>query len=74
MAVSPTCRGQKVGQKLMQYVIDFAKNKSLNALELYSNSKLENAIYIYKKYGFIEVDLEPNSPYKRSDIKMRLEL
>ena len=32
----------------------------------------ENAIYIYRKYGFIEVPVEANSPYQRSDIKMEL--
>jgi len=74
MAVSPKHRGFKIGQKLMQYCIDFAKEKQLPKLVLYSNRKLENAIYIYRKYGFIEVTLEANSPYKRSDIKMELKL
>ncbi|OSY88592.1 GNAT family acetyltransferase [Tenacibaculum holothuriorum] len=73
MAVSPNHRGHKIGQKLMQHCIDFAKNElNLNNLILYSNTKLENAIYIYRKYGFIEIPVEENSPYKRSDIKMKL--
>ena len=45
-----------------------------NSIILYSNTKLENAIYIYRKYGFIEIPNEENSPYKRSDIKMKLHL
>ncbi|WP_242204570.1 GNAT family N-acetyltransferase [Aestuariivivens insulae] len=72
MAVSPNYRGFKIGQKLMQHCIDFSKSKGLKKLVLYSNTKLENAIYIYKKYGFMEVPLETNSPYIRSDIKMGL--
>ncbi|MEZ4797741.1 MAG: GNAT family N-acetyltransferase [Flavobacteriaceae bacterium] len=72
MAVSPKHRGYKIGQQLMQHCIDFAKTNHFKALMLYSNTKLENAIYIYKKYGFVEVPLEPNSPYVRSDIKMEL--
>lgn len=72
MAVSPQHRGLKIGQQLMQYCIDFAKNMGLPKLILYSNTKLENAIYIYRKYGFIEVPVEADSPYKRSDIKMEL--
>jgi len=72
MAVSPNHRGHKIGQKLMQYCIDYAKSMGLPKLVLYSNTKLENAIYIYRKYGFIEQPLEPNTPYKRSDIKMEL--
>lgn len=74
MAVSPKHRGFKIGQKLMLYCIDFAKERQLPKLVLYSNRKLENAIYIYRKYGFVEVPLEINSPYKRSDIKMELKL
>ena len=74
MAVSPNYRGYKIGQQLMQHCIDFAKSNQFKALMLYSNTKLENAIYIYKKYGFVEVPLEPNSPYVRSDIKMELKL
>lgn len=74
MAVSPKERGQKIGQQLLQHCIDFGKSKNLKALLLYSNTKLENAIYLYRKYGFKELELEKKSPYKRSDIKMLLEL
>lgn len=74
MAVLPQVRGQKIGQKLLQHCIDFGKSQNLDGLLLYSNTKLENAIYLYRKYGFKELELEPESPYKRSDIKMLLEL
>lgn len=70
MAVSPKHRGYKIGQQLMTKCIDFAKEHEFSTLLLYSNTLLENAIYIYRKYGFVEVPLEENSPYKRSDIKM----
>lgn len=46
MAVSPNHRGLHIGQQLMQYCIDFAKSMGLPKLILYSNTKLENAIYI----------------------------
>ena len=71
MAVSPKYRGLKIGQQLMQKCLDFAKSQHLNSLILYSNPNLENAIYIYRKYGFVEIPIEPNSPYIRSDIKMQ---
>jgi len=73
MAVLPEERGQKIGQQLLQHCIDFGKEQNLKALLLYSNTKLKNAIYLYRKYGFIELDLEKDSPYERSDIKMYLE-
>ncbi len=74
MAVLPNQRGLKIGQQLMLFCIDLAKQKNFKGLMLYSNTKLENAIYIYRKYGFIEIPIEENSPYKRSDIKMILDL
>ncbi|TDU39922.1 putative GNAT family N-acyltransferase [Gelidibacter sediminis] len=74
MAVSAEHRGYKIGQQLMQHCIDFATSNALTSLVLYSSTKLENAIYIYKKFGFLEVPLEPNCVYKRSDIKMILKL
>ena len=49
-------------------VVDFEK------IILYSNTMLENAIYIYKKHGFIEIPMEEKTPYKRSNIKMELVL
>lgn len=72
MAVSPKHRGFKIGQQLMQHCIDFAKAKKMPKLVIYSSQKLENAIYIYRKYGFIEIPVEANCPYKRCDIKMEL--
>jgi len=72
MAVRTDQRGRKIGQKLMQYCIDFGKQNKFKKLILYSNTKLENAIYIYRKYGFIEIDQEAEVPYERSNIKMEL--
>lgn len=74
MAVSPKHRGHKIGQQLMQYCIDFAKENAFEGLMLYSNTILENAIHIYRKYGFVEIPVEENSPYDRSNIKMELSL
>ena len=74
MAVSPEYQGLKIGQKLMQYCIDFGKTQGWPELLLYSNTLLENAIYIYRKFGFKEIELEKSSPYQRSNIKMVLKL
>ncbi|MDN3665415.1 GNAT family N-acetyltransferase [Algibacter miyuki] len=72
MAVSPKYRGLKIGQTMMEHVIEFAKTKQIPKLIICSSTKLENAIYIYKKYGFVEIPMEPNNHYERSDIKMEL--
>ncbi|HEY9185773.1 MAG TPA: GNAT family N-acetyltransferase [Salegentibacter sp.] len=74
MAVTPKYQGKKIGQQLMEHSIKFAKKQGWNDLIIYSNRKLENAIYIYKKYGFKEISIGENNPYSRGDIKMHLEL
>ena len=74
MAVSPKFQGQKIGQQLMQFCIKFSTIQGWEKLVLYSNRVLENAIYIYRKYGFEEITIENNPPYQRSNIKMELVL
>lgn len=74
MAVSPEVRGQHIGQKLMQHTLDYARKKGWAKLIIYSNRRLENAIYIYKKFGFVEIPLEKDLPYDRADIKLELPL
>ena len=72
MAVLPKARGQGIGQQLMDHCIQFSKDNQIKKLILYSNTKLENAIYIYRKWGFKEIELESTSSYERADIKMEL--
>ncbi len=74
MAVSPNSRGKGIGQKLLQFCIDFARSKEWKKIILYSNTKLENSIYIYRKFGFKEVSIETNNPYSRGNIKMELRI
>lgn len=74
MAVLPEKRGRKIGQYLLTHCIEFSKSIKLSGLVLYSNTKLKNAIYLYRKYGFIELQLEKDNPYRRADIKMLLNL
>ena len=74
MAVDSDLRGQKIGQQLLQHTLNFARQRGLDTLILYSNRKLENAIYLYRKYGFEEIPLEQPNPYLRADIKMRISL
>jgi len=79
MAVDTSIRGQGIGQQLMAHCIAFAKSlpakgttEKNEKLILYSNTLLENAIYIYKKWGFVEVPLEKDVHYDRANIKMEL--
>jgi len=46
MAVYPTCQGVKVGHALLGFTIDYAKKMLGKNYFLYSNTKLESALYI----------------------------
>ena len=70
MAVHETFRGKGFGNKIMEFLIQFGIEKNINVIELYSNKKLENAIHLYLKYGFVEVEISEDNPYQRCDIKM----
>lgn len=74
MAVDPQYQGLKIGQTLLSYGIGFAKEQGWKTLILYSSRKLNNALHIYRKSGFKEVELESDNPYTRGDIKMELTL
>ena len=69
MAITEKIQGLGIGKKLLEHCFNFAKEKNIQKLILYSNRKLETAIHLYKKYGFVEIELE-NGMYERADIKM----
>ncbi|UFH45833.1 GNAT family N-acetyltransferase [Flavobacterium galactosidilyticum] len=69
MAVTDGLQGLGIGKKLVEHCLAFAKERNIQKLILYSNRKLEPAIHLYKKHGFVEIELE-NGIYERADIKM----
>lgn len=71
MAVSKDLRGMYIGNQMMEFCLQKAKELGMLKLILYSSTKLENAIHLYRKYGFKEIPLD-NSEYKRSNIKMEI--
>jgi ribosomal protein S18 acetylase RimI-like enzyme len=74
MAISPAYQGLKIGQQLIEYCINFAKDQQWKTITLYSNRKLVPAINLYNKVGFVEVPLEEDVHYERANIKMLLDL
>ena len=74
MAVSPEFRGRKIGDALMRTCIDFAASKGAKSIILESNTKQEAAIRLYRKHGFVEIPLDPNSQFVRANIRMELDL
>lgn len=70
MAVRPNLRGRGIGAKLLEVLIRRFRERGGKRLVLATNSKLVNAIALYRRYGF--VDYVPDSPpeYARADTFM----
>lgn len=73
MAVSDKAQGQGIGTILLEHCLNVAKQKQIPTLILYSNTILQSAIHLYRKYGFEEVELE-SGLYERANIKMEKHL
>jgi N-acetylglutamate synthase-like GNAT family acetyltransferase len=73
MAVYENCQGHGIGKQLLLHTITHAKTIEATKLILFTNSILKSAISLYQKHGFEQVDLG-DSVYKRSDVKMELNL
>ena len=59
---------------MLAFAKDYAENQNWSKIILYSSTKLNTALHIYKKYGFKQINLEDHLVYLRSDIKMELTL
>jgi len=74
MAVSQNSQGKQIGKKLALAAIEFAKRKNARKVVLETSRKLEAALALYHKLGFIiESKLAP-SKYQRTTIQMTLDL
>ncbi len=72
MAVDENFQGKKIGKAIAEVAIQWCKDACAEKIILYSNTKLETAITMYRNLGFVEIPLD--GLYKRSDIKMELKL
>jgi N-acetylglutamate synthase-like GNAT family acetyltransferase len=70
MAVTENYKGSGIGKMLMEHCIDEAKKLEAKKLTLVSNTKLDAAIQVYKKYGFVEIPLPKEIHYERGNIMM----
>ncbi len=76
MTIAESERGQGLGRKLLDYVVEFAREKGVSALYLETNTKLRNAIGIYEAVGFRHLPTQrvKHSPYARANVYMEMVL
>ncbi len=74
MAVREDLRSHGFGHELMAFLIDLCGQRGTRVIELYSHTRLESALHLYRKFGFVEVPLPEDCVYDRADIRMQLAL
>ena len=70
MAVSLNEQGKGIGNILIQTCLTKLKSIAAKKIYLVSNTKLESAIFLYKKHGFITKSLGQHPVYSRANIVM----
>jgi len=71
MAVDERFQGNKIGNKMLEFCMNELKQLQATKLILFSNTILQPAIHLYRKYGFAEIPVG-NSEYNRANIKMEI--
>lgn len=72
MAVTESAQGRQIGKKLALAAIEFSKRKHAEELVLETSRKLESAVALYHKLGFVTDSKLGSSKYERPTIKMKL--
>jgi putative acetyltransferase len=70
MAVAPEARGRGYGNLLMDACIAFSRAAGVREIVIVSNTRLQPAIRLYEKHGFVRVPFENDGRYVRADIKL----
>jgi ribosomal protein S18 acetylase RimI-like enzyme len=73
MAVTPRAQGRGVGRRLCVALIELARSRGADRVELASQTTLAPAIALYRSLGFREIPLGA-VPYRRANIRMELPL
>jgi len=73
MCVTEKWQGRGVSKLLLETCLKKANVIGAKKLTLFSNYQLTNALRLYEKYGFKNVEVR-NSPFATADVKMELEL
>jgi GNAT superfamily N-acetyltransferase len=65
VAVMPSYLGKGIGKKLIEYVEQTARDKCLNAVELYTNEAMIDNLLIYPKLGYVEIGRKQQDGFNR---------
>ena len=74
MAITDGYQGRGLGNLLMKETIARAREMGADTIYLRSNTIMETAIHLYRKYGFRTTRLGSDPEYERCNIEMEMDL
>jgi putative acetyltransferase len=73
-AVAPAARGRGIGRQLTAAALAWARDRGARKVTLLSSRKLQAALRLYERSGFIYGPLPAHVPYSSADVYMELTL
>jgi putative acetyltransferase len=73
-AVSPEARGRGIGRQLTAAALAWARDRGARKVMLLSSRKLDAALRLYERSGFIYGPLPAHVPYSSADVYMEMTL
>jgi len=74
MAVTPLYQKQGIGSALIEHAIKKLQDLRAKKVILHTNTRLEPALSLYRRYGFSTTKIGPHPHYSRCDIIMEREI
>ena len=65
IAVDPTCHGQGIGRRLLDFTEQEARRRGHGAVELYTNEVMLENIALYERRGYVETGCKQDRGYAR---------
>lgn len=72
MWIAPAARGLALGRRLLQELERYAREAGVTVLRLETNHALTEAIALYRRSGYVEVDAFNDEPYAHHWFEKRL--
>jgi ribosomal protein S18 acetylase RimI-like enzyme len=72
MWIAPDARGLGLGRRLLGELERFAREAGAAVIRLETNDALKEAILLYRRSGYVEVDAFNDEPYARHWFEKRL--
>lgn len=67
-SVAPEFRRRGIGQKIVEHLIEAAKERRLHRLIVETNHDWDDPIRLYQRCGFLEYDRDPESVWMKLEL------